>query len=135
MALQSATIDFSFVLGQVYNQGLFKSLCTIKQPPNPDTPGALGQVDWTAFTPVAGLSNILCMRSVLAIGRPQPNYAEMQPDLIRLEGIFHVLLYGYFPSIQQKWQAVVDGEPLDILNVEHDSQKIMTRLAVRRYAV
>jgi hypothetical protein len=44
---------------------------------------------------------------------------------------FHVLLNDRYPAIQPQDRAVVDGVTFDILGVETDSQRIMTRLKLQ----
>lgn len=130
---QAALFNLTDTLTGAKTAGLFTSLCTIKRPArNVD---ALGQVDLTTVTAVAGLSNIPCMRSVLSEYKPNPYYETKTEGQINQLNINHVLLNGYYTGILQGDQAVVDGIPLEVLNVESDSQRIMTRLAVRVYSL
>ena len=46
-------------------------------------------------------------------------------------GSHHVTIAGYYPDIQEKMRAVVNGTAYDILLAEWDSQSETTRLACR----
>lgn len=131
MANQSLTLEFPQAISVVSDAGLFVSICTIQAPTQ--TPDSLGQVDLVDYTNVSGLVNLQCVMSPMIDTRPNPNFEKREQVGIDELGIFHVLLYGYYPQILQKYRAVVDATPYDIMTVESDSQKIMTRLAVRRY--
>jgi hypothetical protein len=128
---QSLVADFHDVLTAVETTGLFVSVCNISAPTQA-LDGA-GQVDLTDYSPVAGLQGIKCMRAPLADVKPNPYYEAKTEQQINEMNIYHVLLDGNYPTIVQGMRATIDGEPLDILNAESDSQGITTRLAIRRY--
>lgn len=130
---QSLVADLGDVLVAVSETGLFVSLCSINEATAPVVPDAAGQLDLTNYSPVTGLQNIPCMRAPISDVRFRSDYETRTPAVIADENIWHVLLNGHYPSIRQDMQAVVDGEPLNIMNAESDSQGITTRLAVRRY--
>jgi len=44
-------------------------------------------------------------------------------------------LNGYYPLILQQYLAQVDGTTYEVMAVESDSQKQITRLAVRLYTL
>ena len=46
-----------------------------------------------------------------------------------------MLLEGYFPQIIKNQRAVIDGAAWDIIGVESDSQRQMTRIEVQEYAL
>jgi hypothetical protein len=134
---QGLVADYSSAIAAVDQDGLFTSLCTIKAPPetggSPTVDGT-GQVDLTNFSDRAGLVDIPCMMSVLMPGKaPSESYERREVPAVREMNYYHVLLNGYYTGIEQRDMAVIDGTPLDVLNAESDSQKTMTRLAVRRY--
>lgn len=115
--------------------GLFVSLCTIERPD-----GILidaGQPSGN-YVNVAGLVNLKCMDA------PASDIRVQASEVKTLESIQdfspqHVLLQGYYPQIEvgvgQGWRAVIDGVTLDILGVESDSQRQMTRMEVRTSAL
>jgi hypothetical protein len=129
---QSATADYGEVLGAVAQAGLFSATCSINAPP--EITNDEGQVNLSAFTPVPSLQNLPCMIAPVMINTP-PDYERKTQLQIDQQGVFHVLLDGYYPAILQKYQAVINGTAYDILTVESDSQQIMTRLRVREYSL
>lgn len=112
------------------------SLCTISRRPQPPVVNARGKVDMSRnqYVDVAGLTNIKCQ---LGVWRMKPDQAAVS----RLEDRFntlaerHALLDGYFPQILQRDLATIDGTDYEIMAVESDSQKILTRLALRTFVV
>lgn len=111
--------------------GLFVSLCTIQQPD-----GLLigaGEPSGN-FVNVAGLVNLKCMNAPLSDSKVSADEKKTEQDIQDFSPT-HVLLQGWFPAIEtgisQGWIAVIDGVATDILGVESDSQKQMTRLEVR----
>ncbi len=122
---------YEAVLTAVEDAELFSSVCTIQSPSQ--APDALGQPNLASWTDVPGLVNIPCMKSPLLPGSARSTAGDETKAVNLTEEMSesHVLLDGYFPNILQRYRAVIDGEPLDILGVESDSQKIMTRMAVR----
>ncbi len=131
---QSNNLELSSVLDVVRANGLFVSLVTIRQPPAVLLPLNQVDLDPAAFTPVAGLENLRCMKSPLQYGIPR-EYERRRVNYIEESEHYHVLIDGYYPAIQQRQQALVDGLPYDILTVESDSQRVMTRLAIQEYAL
>jgi hypothetical protein len=114
------------------NSGLFVSLCTIMAPDG--TLIDAGQPSGN-YVNVAGIVNIPCTAPPEAIGeRLSANETRAQDD-IQAFAPRHVLLSGFFPSIQvgvsQGWIAVIDGRVYTLLGAESDSQSQMTRLRVR----
>ena len=127
------TITLGSVLTAVEDAGLFVSLCTIQSPSQ--APDALGQADLTNWTDVPGLVDLPCMAAPLTIQRPSTSDEIMAPAFTAEMDTFHVLLDGYYPTIRQRYRAVIDGTPLEIMGAESDSQAIMTRMACRRYSL
>lgn len=115
--------------------GLFVSLCTIQQPD-----GALidaGQPSGN-FVNVAGLVNLKCMDAPASDIRVQATEHKSVENIQNFSPM-HVLLQGYYPQIEtgvgKGWRALIDGVALDILGVESDSQRQMTRMEVRTSAI
>jgi hypothetical protein len=58
---------------------------------------------------------------------------------IMSQSMRHVLLDGYFPQIEggqtNGWRVIVDGDTFDLMGVESDSQRTMTRLHIRRVSI
>jgi hypothetical protein len=133
---QSLSYEFQHVMTEVQATGLLSSLCTIQQ--RPLTAGqpkvsASGQVDLTPadFTDIVGLVNIPCQIMAKSIFRPDTAGVKRMPSSFDDSQGRHVLLNGYYPAILDTYQAVVDGTPYQIQSVEHDSQRIQTRLALQ----
>jgi hypothetical protein len=111
--------------------GCFDSLCTIQAPD-----GILidaGQPSGN-YVNVAGLVNIPCMAPPMSEARLQATEIRAMDD-IQAFAPLHVLLNAWYPQIKENvangWIAIVDGEVLTLLGAESDSQRQMTRLAVR----
>lgn len=113
--------------------GLFSSLCTIQQRSN--TLSVTGQVDLTDWNDIPTLSNIACQFSIQRPFMPNQGATGKLPQQTDTETMYHILLQGYYPQILQQNQAVVDGRAYEIMAVESDSQKQMTRLACRIYTL
>jgi hypothetical protein len=129
---QTTNLGLGSVLTAVEDAGLFSSLCTIQSPSQ--APDALGQQNLTNYTNRTGLVDIPCMNAPGFI--PDVRGGEMMlPGWTSEQNSFHVLLDGYYPSINQKDRAVIDGIALEVMSVESDSQKIMTRMSCRRYSL
>ncbi len=129
--------DFNAVIPGAMAQGQFPSLCTVQVCTNTVDP-ATGQIDLTdtGFRDIPGAVNIACKRA------PQ-SYARIMVNQNITEGLnfFHVLLAGYFPQIPEALastsqnRAIIDGVPHQLLGVESDSLKIMTRLLCKQVGV
>ena len=128
---QSIALDLAATTAAVAAAGLYSSLCSIQSPNNsPDTVGQSDLVDWSN---VSGLTNIPCMLAPHSPGTPPQGDKRYTAQDTATSTEFHLLLDGWFPGILQTQRALVDGTPYEIMSVEADSQKTMTRLAVRRY--
>jgi len=130
---QTLTSEFEAVVPAVYAQGLFNSLATIKQRPNTVT--ALGQTVMMDYEPIVGLENIPCMIAAQSPTTPPQTDTTRMQQQFDTRSQFHVLLDGYYPTIQQQYLAEVNGTGYEIMAVEFDSQQTMTRLATRRYSL
>jgi hypothetical protein len=132
---QDLTAVLQMPIQSVAITGLFASVCNIySRPGDPDAfVNDEGQVDLTNLVSVDGLQNIQCMRAPLVDGRVNPNFTERQADSTHEYQLTHVLLDGYYPAIEKRFFAEVDGDFYEIRNAEPDSQKTMTRLALRTY--
>jgi hypothetical protein len=122
------------VMEIVRSSGLLSSLCTITESPEAfDAGGA--PIAATAYVPVSGLENIPCTAPpLMTTDRVQASEIRMLRQ-IQSEDSRHVLLDSYYPMITERNRALIDGVEYDIANVEHDSQKQMTRLAVERVSI
>jgi hypothetical protein len=139
---QGLAYDLELTLKTVEEDGLFEK-CTVTflrraNDPNDPPVGPTGQPDLFNFTAISGLQNLPAMFSVW---RAKPDMAAVS----RLEERFdtlqerHLLLDGYFPGIHQRdvVDITVHGGTFryEIMSVEHDSQSIMTRCAVRIFTL
>jgi hypothetical protein len=128
---QTLDLDLAAVMPAVLATGLLSSLCTITRFPEAfDAGGA--PIAATDYDPVTGLVDIPCTAPpIMTIDRVTLTEVRTLEE-IRAETDLHVLLGGYYPEIRNDDRAVIDGTVYDIGNVESDSQKQMTRLAVRK---
>lgn len=132
---QQATINVSGVMDAALATGLFVSVCTIQAPPNTvNAQGGqnLNPADYVNIS--AELTDIPCMEAVMTNIRPDVTDETKLGRYTKERNVSHVTLYGYFPQIEQRHQAVIDGIAHDILAVEWSSQKTIgkqTRLAVQ----
>lgn len=125
---QGLTIDVSGVMAVALASGLFISVCTIQTPSTSIVGAGQRAISWANL---AGHVSIACMDA--------PEGLENKIDSSENKGVrnitdidrHHVLLDAYYPAIQVRYRAVIDGTAFDIMAVEHDSQRQMTRLAVR----
>lgn len=138
---QGLQYDFDAILPAVREAGEFISVCTVQVCTN--TPDATtGQIDLTdtGFASIPGVVNIACKRA------PQSYSRILATQIVNTqisEGVnfFHVLLDGYFPQIPEalasngQMRAVIDGVVHQLLGVESDSQKIMTRILCKQVGV
>lgn len=128
----------SYEIGQVMTEAnatsLFVSLCTIQQPNGVYDASGFPSGVFVAIS--SALTNIPCTAPplrVTSIGATEKKMIEGNETYIPR----HVLLNGYYSGIpyasstRPNLRAVIDGENFEIMGVEHDSQKQMTRLEVR----
>lgn len=130
---QSLTYELTQVMPEVARTGLQISLATFQTLPK--TVDALGQADLTNWVNVTGLVNIPCQLSTASMFKPDPNAT------IRQEGGFDILghkileLNGYYSNADIRtgmdFSVLVDGFRYEIMEVAADSQKQVTRCAVR----
>lgn len=127
---QSLLYELNQVMSESSQTGLFSTTASFFD--RPGTVDALGQVDLTNLVPVTELQSIPCQISAVSIIRPQFQGAR-QPEQIIEQPERHILLNDYYPAILQRFIVQVDGQNYEITpgGVEPDSQKQMTRLAVR----
>lgn len=123
--------DVSGVMREAVATGLFISLCTIQT--RPTTLGITGRpVDTGLWSNVSGLVSIRCMSAPPNVGTMSEQEQKLVSNNPTLQ-FRHVLLDSYYPSVQRKQRAAIDGEDWDIVAVDSDSQNQMTRLLVQEY--
>jgi hypothetical protein len=134
---QAITSDISGVMELVRASGLLVSLCTITV--SPEVFGDSGAPDPTAEWPaLAGHVDIECTAPPLLTDDKM--FATERKFIPETLGYYmrHVLLGGYYPTIQSKMRANIRAARtaastaivFDIVNVESDSQRQMTRMAL-----
>jgi hypothetical protein len=123
---QTLQAEIASVMPTANTLGLFVSLCTIQQPAGSFDGAGYPVGTWTT---VSGLASIPCMITPVT-SRLQAMELKAIAETLAVSPR-HVLLQGLYPNILTAWRAVVDGEALDILGVDHDSQSVQTRLEVR----
>lgn len=116
------------VMPTAISTGLAISTITIQEPSG--TIDAAGAPDGL-YVDVAGLVSLKCMMSAeFTQERMAADELKALAEVAEMQ-IKHVWMTGWFPQIVSHWRAVVDGLGHDILGVEWDSQKQMTRLKVQ----
>ena len=132
---QGTTPAVAGVMAAAFRTGLFVSVCTIQIPSGGFNDA--GQPDGL-YANVTGLVNIPCTSAPMSEVRIQA--VEMK-SLADIEAFAprHVLLGGYFPTLEagvsSGWRAIIDGQTWDLMGAESDSQKQMTRIAIRASAI
>lgn len=130
---QGLAYDIEQVMPEAIATGLFDSLATIQAPDG--SFGASGAPSGN-YVDVSGLVAIACIDAPPSDARIQATEAKSLADQLSLN-MRHVLLSGYYPTIETDWRAVItksDGTTVviyDIMGAESDSQTQMTRLEVR----
>ncbi len=134
---QGMTTDISQVMAIALASGLFVSVFTARAP---DGTISGGGTPSGTYTDVPGLTLIQCMdapditQQVKVGAFQRRNESEVASEADR-----HVLLDGYYPTLQAGWragwQAIVDGVSYNIFGVESDSQRIMTRVKLQAVSV
>lgn len=130
---QGLSQEIAAVMKEARATGLFVSVCTVQQADGGFT--ASGFPDG-GFTNISGVVNIPCTAPPPSVARVQAS-ENKQVDGVQSLVPAHVLLNGYYPQVpfatttRPALRAVIDGNNFEVMGVEHDSQKQMTRLAVR----
>jgi hypothetical protein len=124
------------VMAAALKTGLFVSRVTIEAPDGLFVDG--GQPSGN-YAPVAGGVAIRCMASPVSDIRITASETKTVPD-VQSFAPRHVLLDARYAALETGfmigWRATLDDEPpSDITGVDHDSQGVMTRLALRRNGV
>ena|SRR5690242_7499541 len=130
---QSLQIDVTIVMETVRASGLLTSLCTVKTPPaDTEDFDAGGALKPDAVWPeLSGVVDVPCTAPPLQT-TDNVSALELKSMMeIQAKSVRHVLLDGYYPTIEEHFRAEIDGVDFDITNVESDSQKQMTRLAIQ----
>lgn len=136
---QSNAADIAGVMVAVRGSGLLVSLCTITtQPPSTEF-GASGAPDPAIpYINFPGHVDIPCTAPPIQTG-DNINATEMKSmQEIEAKGMLHVLLDNYYPTILNSYRAKIRAKgtaaataiEYEIMNVESDSQRQMTRLAL-----
>lgn len=140
---QSILYEVAAVMPQAVATGLLSSICTFKM--------LIGTRDQdgpvNSYIDVPGLVGIACQKAPPSDARIQ---ATEQKTIGQVDSsnLWHVLLDKYYGGVlvtlpdgqivfgpQTSMQAVVDGVPFDVLGVELDSQKQMTRVQLQMVTV
>jgi hypothetical protein len=120
--------DIAAVMPMVIASGLLRSLCTITVPPDVFDEG--GAPDPSAeYEPLAGHSDIACMKAPIDASETKTL------DEILSRNLSRVVLDAYYPDIETRMRAVIDGIEHDIVGVESDSQHQYTRLTVSKVEI
>jgi len=127
---QSLLYELNQVMSEAEQTGMLSTTASFFD--RPGTTDALGQVDLTNLVPVTGLQSIPCQISAVSIIRTNFQGGRQQEQMFEAPER-HILLNDYYPAILQRYIVQVDGQNYEMVpgGVEPDSQKQMTRLAVR----
>lgn len=136
------SVQFPDIMPMVLDTGVLSSLCRIQN--RPTTRTSTGRVDdsnpanWTdsGLTGSGPSGEIRCGAAPISELRISSGSTEQKlADRTRQVLDRHVLLEGWYPTIIKNQRAVIDGQAWDIIGVESDSQRQMTRLEVQEYAL
>lgn len=135
---QGLAFDIANIMVEAVASGLFTSTCTIQEPAGTFNDAGAPTGD---YTPVSGMSNILCMDAPMNIETPSAGEDKSINQQLSTQPR-HILLSAAYPAIAEHgdWQAVITeatGEVLvyDILGAETDSQATQTRISGRLASV
>ena len=136
---QSLAYEFTQVTPQIALTGVQVSLCTIlvrNASGGQPVTDSMGQVDTSIpdYTVLPGHQNIPCQLAVNKL-RPDEGGVIRRPEQYDTSGQRSLELNAYYPLILQQYLAQVDGTTYEVMAVESDSQKQITRLAVRLYSL
>ncbi len=136
---QGLVYELDSVTPAIAQTGLQSSLCTIfvrAQSAGLPVVDAMGQVDTANgdYTVLPGHSNIACQLAVNKL-RPDEGGVIRRVEQYDTSGQRTLELNGYYPLILQQHLAQVDGTVYEVMAVEPDSQKQITRLGVRLYTL
>ncbi len=136
---QGLLYELDSVPVHIARTGLQSSLCTIlvrKSSGGQPVTDAMGQVDTSTqdYTILPGHQNIPCQ---LAVNKNRPDMGAVNRRVEQYDtmGIRALELNSYYPLILQQHLAQVDGVVYEVMSVESDSQKQITRLGVRLYSL
>jgi hypothetical protein len=110
---------------QAVPAGVYPSLCTVQV--GSGAQDAYGHEE-TVWGDLVGHVGIACRIA------PRGASERAQAEQIYAETTHIVSLAGYYPGILPTMQAVVDGFAYGIEGVEHDGNRVTTRLYVRSVA-
>jgi hypothetical protein len=117
------------IVPAMISTGLHKSLATFQAPPR--GPGFPGTAPWTD---VPGLVNIPCQFGPEADDGEMAMEFRQQPQTTDT-GLHRLEFRGYYPTLEAGWRSgwrvVVDGVAYDVVGIESDSQRVLTRAKVR----
>lgn len=134
---QDISIDYTQVLDQVREAGLFSSVCAIHSVVQ--TQGNFGSPTRATGAAVDGLDEIPCMVATdIRRSRITQSIELKLADRTGDKDTLHCLLDGHYPQITKEQRAVITGSnagTYDIRAVESDSQGVMTRLGLQRYGL
>lgn len=133
--------DFSTLTDAVRSAGLDTALLTIQRFDGTiNTVGAEAREDdanWDDLADHVGLE--VMFAADIFMTRVTQSRERKATDFIAKQNLRHLNMLGYYPEVQQGDRAVVTFGSLtftlDILGVEHDSQRTQTRLALQEYAL
>lgn len=105
--------------------GFYPSLCTIRTAT--ETQSATGAVQHS-WADAPGLVGLRCRLAPAANSANREVRAEAGTYV---ELTFTIALAGYYPTITEKMQAIVDGVAYDVQAVAHDGNHATTEVFVR----
>jgi len=116
------------VVQEMRRSGLLTSLCTISRSPEVSN-DAGAPYPLAPYEQLDGHVDIECIKASLA-----DSEEKATPEVLT-RNLWQTILAGYFPEITTRDRATVDGITYDIVGVDADSQRVMTRLTLQRSQV
>lgn len=130
---QSLAYEVSAVMPAAAVTGLQDSLATFQTLSN--VVDSSGQVDLTNWVNVAGLVNIPCQLAVMSVMRPNQGATVRGETGFDISGQRILELNGYYSASDirtgKDFRVIVDSQIYEVMEVTFDSQKQLTRCAVR----
>lgn len=112
--------DLDDIMPAVVDTGLLSLTVTFQERLSVGSSGAPSG----SWTDVTDLADIACM----AAPRSDGGQENRMPGEVQSRNLKHVLLDGYYPAVEERYRAVIDGVAHNVVSVEHDSQHQMTRV-------
>lgn len=115
--------------------GTFPSLATVKYHDGTRLPG--GKLDDSPghWMNLAGHVNLKCRVAPIVKERPTGREDRNQRLEVGIQDE-HLVFQGYYPGIKRNHRIVLDdGRDFNVIDVDHDGNKVLTRLRIEKLTV